>query len=390
MSMTLHISRVSGLAAALLIVPLFPSLAAAQLAVSANDAKAVLVNGVNTVPPNPADDTVTIIDLGVSPPKVVGELKAPSSVVGPPQNVAIAPDESIALISSNMKLDAADPKKLVPDNRVSVIDLKATPPAVIATLEAGLGPAGISINRAGTLALIANRNDGTVSIFTVSGKTLTAAGKIDFDNPRSGPSSVAFSPDGKMALVSRDGDHKISILSIDGNKVEDTKRMLTGGFRPYAIQVSPKGDVAVVVNQGGNAGDIDTINVIDLKGKAPRIVRTLDVGQIVEDLAFSNDGNYVAVTAQDGSARAPSHPFYNDNGLVVVFSVNGTDLTKVAEARVGKWNQGVVWSRDGKTLLAQNMAESALSILSFDGKILGVTGEIKVKGGPAGLRTAER
>ena len=388
--MTLHISRVSGLAAALLIVPLFPSLAAAQLAVSANDAKAVLVNGVNTVPPNPPDDTVTIIDLGVSPPKVVGELKAPSSVVGPPQNVAIAPDESIALISSNMKLDAADPKKLVPDNRVSVIDLKATPPAVIATLEAGLGPAGISINRAGTLALIANRNDGTVSIFTVSGKTLTAAGKIDFDNPRSGPSSVAFSPDGKMALVSRDGDHKISILSIDGNKVEDTKRMLTGGFRPYAIQVSPKGDVAVVVNQGGNAGDIDTINVIDLKGKAPRIVRTLDVGQIVEDLAFSNDGNYVAVTAQDGSARAPSHPFYNDNGLVVVFSVNGTNLTKVAEARVGKWNQGVVWSRDGKTLLAQNMAENSLSILSFDGKSLKVIGEIKVKGGPDGLRTAER
>jgi DNA-binding beta-propeller fold protein YncE len=390
MSMTLHISRVSGLAAALLIVPLFPSLAAAQLAVSANDAKAVLVNGVNTVPPNPADDTVTIIDLGVSPPKVIGELKAPSSVVGPPQNVAIAPDESIALISSNMKLDAADPKKLVPDNRLSVIDLKAAPPAVIATVEAGLGPAGISINRTGTLALVANRNEGTVSIFTVSSKTLTAAGKVDFNNPRSGPSSVAFSPDGKMALVSRDGDHKISVLSVDGNKVEDTKQTMTGGFRPYAIQVSPKGDVAVVGNQGGNTGDIDTINVIDLKGKAPRIIHTLDVGQIVEGLAFSNDGNYVALTAQDGSARAPSHPFYNDNGLLVVFSVNGTNLTKVAEARVGKWNQGVVWSRDGKTLLAQNMAENSLSILSFDGKSLKVIGEIKVKGGPDGLRTAER
>ena len=388
--MTLHISRVSGLSAALLIVPLFPSLAAAQLAVSANDAKAVLVNGVNTVPPNPADDTVTIIDLGVSPPKVIGELKAPSSVVGPPQNVAIAPDESIALISSNMKLDAADPKKLVPDNRLSVIDLKAAPPAVIATVEAGLGPAGISINRTGTLALVANRNEGTVSIFTVSSKTLTAAGKVDFNNPRSGPSSVAFSPDGKMALVSRDGDHKISVLSVDGNKVEDTKQTMTGGFRPYAIQVSPKGDVAVVGNQGGNTGDIDTINVIDLKGKAPRIIHTLDVGQIVEGLAFSNDGNYVALTAQDGSARAPSHPFYNDNGLLVVFSVNGTNLTKVAEARVGKWNQGVVWSRDGKTLLAQNMAENSLSILSFDGKSLKVIGEIKVKGGPDGLRTAER
>jgi DNA-binding beta-propeller fold protein YncE len=384
------ITRANGLAVALLTLPLLSFAAAAQLAVSANDGKAVLVNGVNTVPPNPADDTVTVIDLGVSPPKVVGELKAPSSVVGPPTNVAIAPDESIALVSSNMKLDPADPKKLVPDNRLSVIDLKANPPAVIATLETGLGPAGISINRAGTLALVANRNDGTVSIFTIAGKTLTAAGTIDFGNPKSGPSGIAFSPDGKTALVARDGDHKISVLAIDGNKVEDTKRMMTGGFRPYAIQISPKGDIAVVGNQGGGAGDIDTINVIDLKGKAPRIVHTLDVGQIVEGLAFSNDGNYVALTAQDGSARAPNHPFYNDNGLVVVFGVNGADLTKVGEAKIGKWNQGVVWSRDGKTLLAQNMVENSLSVLSFDGKNLKVTGEIKVKGGPAGLRTSER
>jgi len=387
--MNVRISSVSGLVTVLLTLP-FSFTAAAQLAVSSNDGKAILVNGANTVPANPVDDTVTIIDLGVSPPKVVGELKAPSSVVGPPQNVAVAPDESIALVSANTKLDPGDPKKTVPDNRVSVIDLKANPPVVIATLESGLGPAGISINRAGTLALVANRNEGTVSVFTISGKTVTPAGKVNFGNPTSGPSSAAFSPDGKMALVSRDGDHKISVLTIDGNKVEDTKQAITGGFRPYAIQVSPKSDVAIVGNQGGNAGDIDTINVIDLKGKAPRVVHTLDVGQIVEGLAFSNDGNYVALTAQDGSARAPSHPFYNENGLVVVFSVNGTDLTKVAEARVGKWNQGVVWSRDGKTLLMQSMVDRSLWVLSFDGKNLKVAGEIKVNGGPEGLRTAER
>src|SRR6266446_1763274 len=174
--MNFRISRASGLVAALLTLPLLSFGAAAQLAVSSNDGKAVLVNGVNTVPPNPADDTVTIIDLGASPPKVVGELKAPSSVVGPPQNVAIAPDESIALVSANMKLDPADPKKLVPDNRLSVIDLKAKPPAVIATLETGLAPAGVAINRAATLALVANRGEGTVSIFTISGQQLTPAG----------------------------------------------------------------------------------------------------------------------------------------------------------------------------------------------------------------------
>jgi hypothetical protein len=39
---------------------------------------------------------------------------------------------------------------------------------------------------------------------------------------------------------------------------------------------------------------------------------------------------------------------------------------------------------------AQNMVENSLSVLSFDGKSLKVTGEIKVKGGPEGLRTSER
>jgi hypothetical protein len=53
--------------------------ASAQIAVSANDGKAVLVNGVNTVPSHPEPDTVTIIDLGRTPPRVLGEVKVPTS-----------------------------------------------------------------------------------------------------------------------------------------------------------------------------------------------------------------------------------------------------------------------------------------------------------------------
>jgi DNA-binding beta-propeller fold protein YncE len=369
-------------------LPLLPITAAAQIAVSSNDGKAVLVNGVSTVPDNPVDDTVTIINLGVSPPKIIAELKAPSSVVGPPQNVAVAPDESFALVAANMKLNPTDPKRQVPDNRLSVIDLKANPPALIATVEAGLGPTGTAINPAGTLALVANRNEGTVSIFTISSNRLSAAGKIDFGDPKSGPSAVAFTPDGKTVLVTRDGDHRISVLSVEGNTVTDTKRIMTGGHRPYAVQVSPKGDIAVIGNQGANTGDIMPVNVVDLKGKAPRIVNTVDVGQYVEGLAFSDDGNFLAVIAQNGSSLAPSHPFYNDHGLLVIFKVNGTTLTKVAEAKIGKWPQGVAWSHDGKTLLAQSMVDNALAVVSFDGKNLEVTGQVKVTGGPDGIRTA--
>ena len=165
--------RGTALASALIVLPFLCSSASAQLAVSANDNKIALVDGVNTVPANPAPDTVTVLDIGVSPPKVLGEVQAPSSVVGVPQSVAVAKDESFALVTAAMKVDPADPKKTTPDDKLSVIDLKANPPAVIATLQAGPGVSGVSINPAGTLAITADRSEGTLSVFTISGKTLT-------------------------------------------------------------------------------------------------------------------------------------------------------------------------------------------------------------------------
>jgi hypothetical protein len=364
--------------------------ASAQIAISANDNKAILVKGVTSVADNPAPDSIDIIDLSATPPKVIGSLKAPASVVGPPQSVAIAKDESFALVTGAFKVDPADPKKVVPHDALSVIDLKASPPAVVATLQAGKGATGVSINRAGTLALVANRNEGTVSVFTISGKTVTPAGKIDFGDAKSGPCLAAFTPDGKMALVTRDGDHKISILSIDGDKVTDTKKFMVGGYRPYSLEISAKGDAAVVGNQGGGQGDADVINVIDLKANPPRIVDTISVGQTPEGVAMSGDGAYVAVTVMNGSNRAKDHPAFNDYGLLQVYSVTGTKLTKVAEGKVGHWCQGAAWSRDNKTVVVQCMIEKNLQAFSFDGKALTPSGAVALSGGGAGLRTADQ
>lgn len=378
------------LAATSVVLSLVTSSALAQIAVSANDNKVVNDNGANVFVQNAPADTVTILDLGVSPPKIIGEVNAPNSVVGPPQSVAVAPDESIAVVSAATKNDPADAKKQLPDNRLTVIDLKARPPTVVATVEAGASPSGLSFNPAGNLLLVANRGDGTVSVFTVAGKTLTPAARLQLGDAKSGPSHVAFTPDGKRALVTRDGDHRISVLSVDGTKVEDTKTFMVGGIRPYSLEISAKGDVAVVGNQGGGQGDSDTINVIDLKANPPRIVDTISVGQTPEGVGMSRDGSHVAVTVMNGSQRARNHPAFNDHGLVKVFRIDGTKLTPVADAKVGHWCQGAVWTRDGKTLLVQCMVEKELQALSFDGKELKVTGAIKVNGGPAGIRTAER
>jgi DNA-binding beta-propeller fold protein YncE len=375
---------------ALLALPILSSGALAQLAVSANDNKAVLVDGVNTVPQNPPPDTVTIIDLSTSPPKIIGEVQAPTSVVGPPSSVAVAADESIALVTAATKIDPADPKKVVPDNKVSVIDLKASPPALAGTAEAGAGAAGIAINRAGNLVLVANRSEGTVSVFTLSGRTLTTVGKIELGDAKSGPSAVAFSPDGKTALVTRDGDHKISVLSVDGSKVEYTKRDVNAGLRPYPLDISSRGDVAVISNIGIGAGDADTASLIDLQAKPPRVVDTVTVGQTPEGLKLSPDGRYAAVTVMNGSNKPKSSPFFNDNGLVVVLAIDGKKLSKVAEGKVGHWCQGAAWSKNSKTLLVQCMVEKEIQVLSFDGKELKSAGALKVSGGPAGIGTAER
>ncbi|HWB44169.1 MAG TPA: YncE family protein [Hyphomicrobiaceae bacterium] len=368
---------------------LLPVVADAQIAVSSNDNKVVNVDGANQIVQNPPADTATIIDLGVSPPRVLGEVQAPGSVVGPPQSVAIAPDESLALIVASTKVDPADPKKTTSDNRLTIINLKAKPAAVVGTVEVGAAPAGVSFSPDGKLALVANRGDGTVSILTVSGTTVSVAGKIDFGNAKAGPSHVAFTPDGKRAFVTRDGDHRISELTVDGGKVTDTKLFMSAGIRPYSITINRGGTVAVLTNQGGGQGDNDIVSVVDLKMKPPRVVSAINVGQIPEGATFSPDGKYVAVTIQNGSARPKKHPAYHDHGLVQIFSVKGTKLSLVAQAKVGGWTQGVVWSKNGKTLLAQSMLEKALDVLSFNGRTLKKTGTIKVNGGPAGIRTAE-
>jgi YVTN family beta-propeller protein len=302
------------------------------LAVSANDNKAVLVNGVTTPVANPAPDTVAIIDLRQSPPRLIAEIEAPASVFGPPSSVAIAPDESIALVSSAMRLEGG---KLVPNDRVSVIDLQASPPRVISTLQAGAGVAGISINRQGDLALAANRSEGTVSVLSINGKNVQHLGKVRIGDEKSGPSHAAITPDGRMALVTRDGDHRVSVLSINGQNVEYTKRDLYPGQRPYGIDVCAPGQMAVVANIGIGQGDADTISVIDVQANPPRVIETITVGQTPEGIACSADGRKVAVVVMSGSNKPANSPFYRANGRVVMFNVDGRKLTPAGEADIG-------------------------------------------------------
>ncbi|WP_270936178.1 YncE family protein [Falsiroseomonas oryzae] len=384
-------NRFGWLAGAALLASAMP--ASAQIAVSANDAKAVLVNGATRIAPEPRPDTISILDLGTTPPRLVGHVEAPASVVGPPTSVAVTPDERLAIVTSNQRLDPANPSRTVPDTRVSVVDLRATPPGVVQTVEAGRGPAGLSVNRAGTLALVANREAGTVSVFRIRDARLEAVGTVEIGPANAGVSHVAFTPDGRHALVTRDGDFMISVLAIEGETVRRLDRTISAGLRPYGVAIAPHGRWAAVANIGRGNGDADTISLIDLTGEVAtwRVVHTITVGQTPEGIKASPDGRTVAVTVMNGSNKPANSPFHGP-GLVRTYRVEEMRFVPAGEARVGTWSQGAAFSRDGRTLLVGNMVERNIQVFAVapDGALRESAPAITVPGGSAALRTADR
>ena len=147
--------------------------AGAQLAVSANDGKQPQLG---TPATTPTPDNVAVIDLNHTPPKVLGSVNVPTSMIGPPGAVAVAHNGSFALVSNAQKANPTDATKFVLDDTVSVIDLKDPKhPTVIQTVHAGLGATGISLNKNDTLAMVA-ATGGTVSVYSVSGKNTHPGG----------------------------------------------------------------------------------------------------------------------------------------------------------------------------------------------------------------------
>lgn len=358
------------------------------LAVSANDHKAVLVDGVTRLLPNPTPDTLSLIDLRGPVPRLVGELAVPTTVVGPPVAVAVAPDESIALVTAGKKPAGGD--NVASDNRLSVVDLQARPPRLLATLTVGAGAAGVSINRAGTLALVANRDEGTVSVLRIRGTEVQVLGKLALGDAKSGPSAVAITPDGRRAFVSRDGDSRISVLAIDGETVTDTQRVLYAGQRPYPIDLCGSTGLGITGNVGLGNGDEDTVSLFDANASPPRVIDTLSVGQTPEGAVCSPDGRWVAVTVMSGSNKPAASPFYRAAGRVVVLRIEGRRLVLHGQADVGNWSQGALFSPDGRTLLVQNMVQKTISVLAVDERGVRDTGQtLAMPGGPASIRAAQ-
>ena len=169
----------------------FTVAAQAQFLIIGNDEKVSFDDGKQVLSP-PGKDTVTIVDISDrTKPRIVTSLQLENSIVGPPTNLAITPDNKLALVANSLDVvKDGDALKAVPDNKVYVIDLTASPPAMIATVQTGKQPSGMAINRAGNLALVANRAGNSVSVLSISGRTSASSVRWRWPAGRSVPAGV--------------------------------------------------------------------------------------------------------------------------------------------------------------------------------------------------------
>jgi len=370
-----------------LVSPAMPA-AQAQFMVVGNDEKVWWDDTGKQINQAPGKDTVGIYDIkSPATPKLLATLQLENSIFGPPVNIAVTPGGDIALVANSVtQVKDGDAWKPQPDTKIYVIDLKASPPKQIATIEGGKQPSGMAINKKGDLALVANRADSSISVLSIAGKEVKLVGSVPVGDS---VATVAITPDGKHAIAIKNTVNKVAWLDIDGQKVTYNKYdMIVGNF-PYNVDITPDGKIAIV-NNNGNAGaadgNVDTVAIVDLEAMPPRVIDFVVVGDGPEGLAISPKGNLaVSVLLRGGNGDKKAF-YYHKNGSLAVLKISGKKVTKIGEVEVGGLPEAAEFSPDGKYLYVGNFIDGDMSIFKVDGTKLTDTGKrMKIDGHPAAM-----
>ena len=373
-----------------------PSTYAADLIVSANDAKYVRVLGRDTYPEGTGPDTLTVLDAAQFPPEVKTTVDVEHTVIGPPQAVAITPNGKLVIVGAPTRYDYVA-KKVIFDTFLQVIDLEATPPKMIDKVELGQHSQGLTINPEGTL-LLAGTVGGTVAVLAIEGKTVKLLEQIKVSEKRL--SGISFTHDGRAALAALRDEQGILVLDVEGTKVTNTQERVTTGVSPYSVDVSSDGKWAVVSNVGlpgmpGNVGrlvgDADSVTLIDVSKRPFRAVQHFTVPSIPEGVAISPDGKWIAVQSMDGSNLTEDNPGRHPRGRVLLFAIRDGQAVKTADLPGGEAGQGIVFTADNKYILVQFNVEKQLAVYAVnDGDMKDTQQRMVLSGGPASLRSMPR
>ena len=360
----------------------------AQVVISGNETKIELTSGSAKLIESTEKDSLTILDFASFPPKVVHLMDIPNTVIGPPSNIAITPNGSLALIANSIEIDPNDRTKFLPHDEIHLLDLKATPPKIVGHVRAGKQPSGMSISSNGKLALVANRADGSVSVLQIDGRRVELTDTLKLGTPEENFSDVAIAPDGKLALVSSQKGGYLALLRGENGKWQNSGRKISVYGQPYRVVITSDGKLGLTAGTGfGNGRDNDAITIVDLTVDPPVATEHVTIGAVPESIEISPDGKVLAAVVMNGSNLAADHPAHGKNGNLEILQRERKSFRKVQSLSVGAIPEGVAFTSDGKYIVVQCHPARELWIFEMRrGRARDTGVRIKVPGMPSSLR----
>lgn len=340
----------------------------------------------------PGTDKLLVLDVS-NPglPKVRATLDLANSLLGPPTNLQITPNGRLGLMANSVVHNADGAGwKLVPDDKLFVVDLDATPPKLIDTVTVGKQPSGLAISHDGKLVLIANRAGKSVSVLSIDGITVKHLADVDLGQE---VAAVAITPDGKRAVAAMNVANKIAVLAIDGQTVTyDKANDIPVGANPYNVDITPDGKFAIIGSTGAGKDNADPLTTIALAGPHPHVTGLTTAGTGPEGMAISPNGKYFVTPLLLGTGGMKSDYFYGRHGQAVLATIGPDGGLKIVDRAVlGALPEGIAFSRESRYVYIGNYSDKSLQVFSIVRNTLQPHGlPINLPGQPASLRGLAR
>jgi YVTN family beta-propeller protein len=273
-------------------------------------------------------------------------------------------------------------------------------PAVIGTIKVGNEPEGMAVSPDSRTLYVANQSSRALSVMDAGTRQVSSVPLRDT------PRFVAVSRDGRQVFVSMYENDKsgsgVAVLDAAGRDVD---HYLNTGKQPYALSVSPDGQVWVPIHSAGRveiytagqqkevgritvppnphaigyAGDLqraftanhesNVVAVIDMR--SAKLLKSVPVSKSPHSLAVSPDGRRVLVAGYDADAAD---------------LVDTVSLRRTGPFPVGHQPQSVAWAADGEHGYVVNEGDNTISVL--DGHTGKLTATVRVGKSPRTISVA--
>lgn len=372
-----------------------PTLSAHDWVVSAGDADYQRVAGHDTYR-DAGPGELALIDMAAAGPQVLDRIAVDHTIAGPPQAVAITPDGRLAFVSAPARYDPVQ-KDEQAECFLQVVPIQDRRLGPVRRIALPSQPEGLAVSPDGRL-LLAGLINGSVAIFTIHGQEVALQGYLPLSRGRL--AGVTFTHDGNSALVALRDEQGLAVLDTEADRVSDRHQHISTGVAPYALDVSSDGHWAVAGNVGlaglanhgwAEAGDLDTVSLIDVSRLPFRTVQYLPTPSLPEGVAISPDGQWVAVLSMNGSQLPAGNPGRHEQGVLQLFRLHDGKAEEVDRRPAGPGGQGVVFSRDSRQLLAEYTVARQIAVFDIrDGHLEDTGRRLSLRGGPDSIRSMPR